>query len=204
METIKRNFIKNPSKKNLILFTLLWFLGITLLILSTTDLFIENFLQKRYIMIYFLMIGSTIATVKLYMNYWRNKNLSSNSNSEWITVRDLTKIWVSGKRNWTQNHVWLPLYRKNNNLNLSKFLELKTTQFSQIQKDINWKLKKALKLYLWKIIPPYLRTPNWIKQFLSQVYLSAHFGYWDKCLMFIITLWLVQFLKSCGSPVLFQ
>ncbi|PCI08479.1 MAG: hypothetical protein COB73_06870 [Flavobacteriaceae bacterium] len=82
METIKRNFIKNPSKKNLILFTLLWFLGITLLILSTTDLFIENFLQKRYIMIYFLMIGSTIATVKLYMNYWRNKNLSSNSNSE--------------------------------------------------------------------------------------------------------------------------
>lgn len=82
METVKRNFIKNPSIKNLILFTLLWFVGILLLTLSATDLFTESFFQKRYVMIYFLMIGSTIATGKLYINYWKNKNLNSQSNAE--------------------------------------------------------------------------------------------------------------------------
>lgn len=82
MKTVKRNFIKNPSTNNLILFSLLWLAGILLLILSTTDLFTESFFQKKYIMIHFLMIGSTIATGKLYFNYWKNKNLNSYSNVE--------------------------------------------------------------------------------------------------------------------------
>lgn len=82
MEIIKRNFIKNPSIKNLILFTLFWFVGIILLILSTTDLFTESFFQKKYVMIYFLMTGSTITIGKLYFNYWKNKNLNSQSNVE--------------------------------------------------------------------------------------------------------------------------
>ena len=82
METVKRNFIKNPTRKNLILFILLWFVGIFLLTLSTTDLFTESFFQKKYIMIYFLMIGSTITTGKLYYNYWKNKNLNSHPNVE--------------------------------------------------------------------------------------------------------------------------
>jgi hypothetical protein len=82
METIKRNFMKNPSIKNLILFTLLWFVGIILLTLSTTDLFTESFFQKKYVMIYFLIIGSTIATGKLYFNYWKNKSLNSHSKAE--------------------------------------------------------------------------------------------------------------------------
>jgi len=82
MEILKRNFITKPSKKILILFTSLWIVGITLLILSMTDLFTESFLQKKYIMIYFLMIGSTITIGKLYFNYWENKNLNSYSNAE--------------------------------------------------------------------------------------------------------------------------
>lgn len=82
METDKRNFMKNPSIKSLILFTSLWFIGITLLTLSTTDLFTESFFKKKYVMIYFLMIGATIATGKLYFNYWKNKNLNSHSNVE--------------------------------------------------------------------------------------------------------------------------
>lgn len=47
METDKRNFMKNPSIKSLILFTSLWFIGITLPTLSTTDLFTESFLKKK-------------------------------------------------------------------------------------------------------------------------------------------------------------
>lgn len=81
METVKRNFIKNPSKKNLILFTLFWLVGILLLTLSTTDLFTESFFQKKHIVIYFLMIASTITIVKVYFKYWNNQNLNSDSNA---------------------------------------------------------------------------------------------------------------------------
>ncbi len=76
---MKRNFIKNPSTKNMILFTFLWSLGIALLTFSITDLFTESFFQKKFLMIYFLMIGSTITIVKIYINYWKNKNLNSHS-----------------------------------------------------------------------------------------------------------------------------
>jgi len=82
LETIKRNFMKNPSIKNLILITLLWFVGIILLTLSTTDLSTESFFQKKYVMIYFLIIGSTIVKGKLYFNYWKNKSLNSHSKAE--------------------------------------------------------------------------------------------------------------------------
>jgi hypothetical protein len=82
MESVKRNFIKNPTIKNLILFILPWFVGILLLTLSATDLFTESFFQKKYVAIYFLMISSTIATGKLYFYYWKNKSLNSHSNPE--------------------------------------------------------------------------------------------------------------------------
>ncbi|WP_028284082.1 MULTISPECIES: hypothetical protein [Flavobacteriaceae] len=82
MELPKRNFITNPSKKILILFTFLWLLGITLSTLSMTDLFTESFLQKKYVMTYFSMIGSTITIGVLYFFYWRNKKLNSHSTVE--------------------------------------------------------------------------------------------------------------------------
>jgi len=82
MGKLKKNWMNNPSKKNVILFTGASFLGIALLILSTTNLFTESFFQKKYLLIYFLMIGSTVATIKLNINYWKNKNLNSNSNTE--------------------------------------------------------------------------------------------------------------------------
>jgi len=76
---MKDSFLTNPTKKHLIIFGLLWFIGIALLTLSVTDLFTENFFQKRYVMMYFLMIGSSITTGKLYFNYWKNKTLTSHS-----------------------------------------------------------------------------------------------------------------------------
>jgi hypothetical protein len=82
METTKRNYIKNPSKKNLILFTLLWLLGILLMTLSMTDLFAERFFQKKYFLLYILMIGSTLSTAKVFINYRKNKNLNFHSHTE--------------------------------------------------------------------------------------------------------------------------
>ena len=78
MKDKQENFLTTPTKKHLIIFGLLWFISISLLTLSITDLFTEIFFQKNYVMMYFLMIGSTVATGKLYFNYWKNKTLDSN------------------------------------------------------------------------------------------------------------------------------
>ena len=70
----KANWIKNPSKKNLILFTILWVLGITLLILSMSNFLTENIIQKRYVTLYFLIIVSSLTVFKLHINFWKNHN----------------------------------------------------------------------------------------------------------------------------------
>ena len=73
MKREKTNWMNNPSIKQLILFTALWILANTLLILSMTDLFSESVFQRKYIMIYLLMIGSTLATLNLYRNFLKSK-----------------------------------------------------------------------------------------------------------------------------------
>lgn len=73
MKDKNKSFFTNPTKKHLVLFGILWFTSNTLLIMSITNLFAESFFQKKYVMIYFLMIGSTITTGKLYSNYLKKK-----------------------------------------------------------------------------------------------------------------------------------
>lgn len=79
MKDKKESFLTNPTKKHLIIFGLLWFISIVLLTLSITDLFTESFFQKKYVMMYFLILGSSITTGRLYFNYWKNKTLNSHS-----------------------------------------------------------------------------------------------------------------------------
>lgn len=67
------DWMKNPSRKQMILFTLLYFAGILLLVLSMTDLFTESLFQGKYLLLYFLIIGSTLATFKIHLNYWNFK-----------------------------------------------------------------------------------------------------------------------------------
>jgi len=73
MDSIKNKWIDNPSKKNLIISTAIWFAGIFLLILSLTDFFKESFFSKKYLLIYLLMILATVSVVKIHRNYWKNK-----------------------------------------------------------------------------------------------------------------------------------
>lgn len=44
------NWMKNPSCKQMILFTLLYFTGILLLGLSMTDLFTKSLSQRKYVL----------------------------------------------------------------------------------------------------------------------------------------------------------
>jgi len=72
MKTTKTNWINHPSKKQLILLTTIWILGVVLLVISMTNLFKESIFQVKYVLIYFLLIGSTVAIVRLYRNYYKN------------------------------------------------------------------------------------------------------------------------------------
>lgn len=75
MEKIKNNFIQHPTRKNLFVFTSLWLLGTSLLVLSMTDLFTESFFQKGYSGIYLILISSTTFLSKLYINYWKTSKI---------------------------------------------------------------------------------------------------------------------------------
>mgnify|MGYP001440439919 CR=1 FL=1 len=69
------NWIKNPSKKQLILFTILSTFGIVLTIAVITDLFTENPLKRKNLMLFLLGVGSMIATLKLHLAYWKKSRL---------------------------------------------------------------------------------------------------------------------------------
>lgn len=68
------NLIKNPSKNILILFTAIWFLIITLFIFSITDVFDESLFQKKYIVLYLLvLLNPTLLLMNIFKNYRKNK-----------------------------------------------------------------------------------------------------------------------------------
>lgn len=75
MEKIRHNYIKHPTKKFLIIFLVLWIISNFLLISSITNFFTESFFNRRYTLMYFLMIWPSISVIKLILNYKKNKNL---------------------------------------------------------------------------------------------------------------------------------
>ena len=69
----KKNILQNPTKTNLIVFTLLWMVSVVLIILSVTDLFTQTVFQKRYIPVFIIVLASSRVIAKLYFNYFKNK-----------------------------------------------------------------------------------------------------------------------------------
>ena len=69
----KKNILQNPTKANLIVFTLLWMVSVVLIILSVTDLFTQTVFQKRYIPVFIIVLASSRVIAKLYFNYFKNK-----------------------------------------------------------------------------------------------------------------------------------
>jgi len=69
----KRNWVTHPTKRNLLIILTVWTIGISLLIISTTNLFTESFFNKKYILIYAMMIMSTWTTSKVTLNYFKTR-----------------------------------------------------------------------------------------------------------------------------------
>lgn len=73
MKIDEKNGITNPSKKQVVGFTVVWLIGLILLVLSMTDLFREALFQKKYTILYLLIFGSTVALFKVHTKYWKSR-----------------------------------------------------------------------------------------------------------------------------------
>jgi hypothetical protein len=70
--TNEKPFHTHPSKKVLILFTTLWLIGTSLLVLVITDLFTEPLFRSGQSWSYGMIATSTLVVFKLYLNYFKN------------------------------------------------------------------------------------------------------------------------------------
>ena len=76
MKAQRSNWMNNPSKNQVIIYTVIWFVGLVLLTLSLTDLFTESMFQGKNMLVNMLLFGATGATIKLYYSYWKNKKVA--------------------------------------------------------------------------------------------------------------------------------
>ncbi len=68
------NWCQNPTKKILVIFSLLWLISNALLVLALTDLFTESPLKGKNIIMIIVMIGSMFSVAQLYIrNYKKDK-----------------------------------------------------------------------------------------------------------------------------------
>jgi hypothetical protein len=65
------NWIKNPTKKQMTLVVILGLAGFILLLLSMTNFFSETIFQGKYLVLYFLLIGSGLTVYKVCRNYYK-------------------------------------------------------------------------------------------------------------------------------------
>jgi len=65
---------KNPTKKQVFVFSALGVVSFFLIIVSITDFFSRSFFQRGYFTIYFMMIVVTGIWIRLFRNYRKNKS----------------------------------------------------------------------------------------------------------------------------------
>lgn len=64
-----RNWVKTPKWKDLVRVMGLWFFGTLLSMAAATDMFRESFLQRKNLVIFFMIIIAFGVVVRKYNNY---------------------------------------------------------------------------------------------------------------------------------------
>ncbi|MBP6023344.1 hypothetical protein [Ferruginibacter sp.] len=65
-------WFKTPSKTNLAVVTLVWLIGVTIIVLAKTEIFQKTFLDISYLFTYFIILFSLLIVVNVYRNYFKN------------------------------------------------------------------------------------------------------------------------------------
>lgn len=73
------HWIHNPSKKQLLVATIIYLSGMSLLLLALTDFFSQSVFTNSSFMVGFLIAGATAAVLRQYINYFRNSKFRGNA-----------------------------------------------------------------------------------------------------------------------------
>jgi hypothetical protein len=69
------DWTKRPTKKQIIVITVLWLVSVLLLVIAITDFFHTSILSKKDIFSYFLILWVSYTVFKIYLNYFKNKKI---------------------------------------------------------------------------------------------------------------------------------
>lgn len=70
-------WIQQPSRKQVVIVSSIWFFGIICLLIAQTNFFTESLFQGKYFVTHTLMAGSTLAVVIMFKNYFKHKKVLS-------------------------------------------------------------------------------------------------------------------------------
>jgi uncharacterized membrane-anchored protein len=74
MKYIKSDWVKNPTKKQVVMASLIWLIGLILLLLPMTDFFSESPLKRKFLGVALLLVMATFTLFCVYLNYFRNRS----------------------------------------------------------------------------------------------------------------------------------
>lgn len=65
-------WFKTPSKINLVVVSLIWLIGISIIVLDKTNIFQKSFFSTEYFFSYFAILFSLSIVLTVYRNYFKN------------------------------------------------------------------------------------------------------------------------------------
>ncbi len=75
MKNIKIEEQEQPSKKKLIILTILWLFSTVTFLILMTDFFKESPFKSRYVGFFMILFVSTFGIIKIYSNYRKYKSI---------------------------------------------------------------------------------------------------------------------------------
>jgi len=75
----KNTLLTNPTKKQLLSFFIIWFVGITLSLMVVTNLFNQIKFERKYLFFYILIIFLTWKMINILRSYLKNKAINAES-----------------------------------------------------------------------------------------------------------------------------
>lgn len=67
------NWLNNPTRKQVSIILVLFFVSIFLMLIGVTNFVKEPFFQGKNFVVYFLILGAAGTTFKICNNYYKNK-----------------------------------------------------------------------------------------------------------------------------------
>ncbi|WP_207431201.1 hypothetical protein [Sabulibacter ruber] len=74
MANSTRNWLYRPTKKHVLLITIVWLMAMGLMILAMTQVFEQRIISRSNAGFLFLMFTSSLVVVGVYLNYLRAKH----------------------------------------------------------------------------------------------------------------------------------